>query len=152
MPEDPATGGTWLPAGSPTVLWDPGGWWAAELPHPDRAGAGGPAPDLSITLGSAAALFAAPAHCSSERDKHREIQSSAASEINRCAGRHRSGDNASSPPHAPARPCTCPRRPQSASWEAGCVPSPLSLEKWSPAPRVGVELEEKEAPFVINSK
>lgn len=141
--------GTWLPASSPAALSDAGGQWAAEQPLPDRAGAGGPAPDASITSESAAALSAAPAHCSSEGDKHRETQSSAASEINRCAGRHRSGDNASAPPQAPDRPCTCPRRPERASWEAGCVPS--SLKKWSPAPRMGAEVEKKEAPFVTNS-
>lgn len=118
-------------------LSDLGGRWTAERPHLDGTGAGGPAPDLSITARAAAALSVAPAHCSSEGDKHREIQSRAASEINRCAGRHRSGDNAPFPPHAPAWPCTCPRQLELVSWEAGCL-APC-LEKWSPAPLMDLE-------------
>ena len=88
---------------------DQGEQWAEEPPAPTRKGAGGQVPDLSITAGFAAARSAAPAHCSSEGDKHREIQSSAASEINRCAGRHRSGDNAPAPPYAPAWALHLPR-------------------------------------------
>lgn len=119
-------------------------------PHPHPAPAGGPAPDLSITAGFAAARSAAPAHCSSEGDKHREIQSSAASEINRCAGLRRSGDNAPAPPYAPALALHLPRA--TGTRLLGDRLRPPSPGTWSLVPRAGVELEKKEARFVTNSE
>lgn len=121
-------------ATSSLISRDQGGQEAAEQPHPNRAGAGGPAPDLSIMAVRSCALSEAPVHCSSNGDKHREIQSSTASEINRCAGSHRSGDNSLCPAQRACQALHLPEATEHAPWEAGCVfyppPPPPSLEKW----------------------
>lgn len=143
--------GTWLQARSPAALlqiWASSGQRSSRHPHPTPGRGGRPGSRPVNHGGIRSCALPAPAHCSSEGDKHREIQSSAASGINRCAGLHRSGDNAPAPPYAPALALHLPGA--TGTRLLGGRLRPPSLQKW--LEKAGVELEKKEARLLTNTE